>query len=114
MIGCIGLFGLSSFMTERRTKEISIRKVLGSTVSSIVVLLCREFVFLIGIANGIAWPVAFYAMKKWLQNFPYPINIGVSTFVITALFAFIVALFTVGFQSVKAASANPVKSLRYE
>ena len=114
MIGCIGLFGLSSFMTERRTKEIGIRKVLGSTVGSIVVLLCREFVFLIGIANGIAWPIALYAMKKWLQNFPYPVNIGVSTFAITASFAFIVALFTVGYQAMKAARANPVESLRYE
>ncbi len=114
LIGCVGLFGLASYMAEKRTKEIGIRKVLGSTASSIVVLLCREFVFLIAIANGIAWPVAFIVMKKWLQSFPYPTSIQLSTFVLTALLTLIVALFTVGYQSVNAASANPVESLRYE
>ena len=114
LIGCVGLFGLASYMAEKRTKEIGIRKVLGSTVRSIVVLLCREFVLLIAIANGIAWPVAFIAMKKWLQNFPYPTSIQLSTFVITAFLTLIIALLTVGYQSVKAARANPVESLRYE
>ncbi len=114
LIGCVGLFGLASYMAEKRTKEIGIRKVLGSTVSSLVVLLCREFLLLIAIANGIAWPIAFISMKKWLQNFPYPTSIQLSTFVLTAFLTLIIALLTVGYQSVKAASANPVESLRYE
>jgi putative ABC transport system permease protein len=114
IIGGLGLFGLASFTAEQRTKEIGIRKVLGSSVSSIVVLLCRKFFFLVTIANVLAWPIAFFAMNKWLQNFPYPVKIGIGTFALTAVFAFVIALFTVGFQSVKAARANPVDSLRYE
>jgi putative ABC transport system permease protein len=114
IIGCLGLFGLASFTTEQRTKEIGIRKVLGSSVSSIVILLCRKFFFLVAIANVLAWPVAFFAMDKWLQNFPYSVKIGSSTFVLTAVLAFVVAVLAVGFQSIKAARANPVESLRYE
>lgn len=114
LIGCVGLFGLASYMAEKRTKEIGIRKVLGSTVGSIVVLLCREYLLLIAVANGIAWPVAFLAMKKWLQNFPYPTSIQLSTFILTALLTLIIASLTVSYQSVKAARANPVESLRYE
>jgi putative ABC transport system permease protein len=114
IIACLGLFGLSSFMAEQRTKEIGIRKVLGSSVSSIVVLLCRKFILLVAIANVLAWPVAFFAMNKWLQNFPYPVKIKMGVFLLTTFFAFVIALFTVGFQSIKAARANPVDSLRYE
>jgi putative ABC transport system permease protein len=114
VIGCLGLFGLASFTTEQRTKEIGIRKVLGSSVSSIVILLCRKFFLLVAIANLIAWPIAFFTMHKWLQNFPYPVDIGIGTFVFTAVFAFLVALVTVGFQSFKAARTNPADSLRYE
>lgn len=114
VIGCLGLFGLASFTTEQRTKEIGIRKVLGSSVGSIVILLCRKFFFLVAIANVLAWPVAFFAMNKWLQNFPYPVKVGIGTFILTAAFAFVVASLTVGYQSVKAARANPVDSLRYE
>jgi putative ABC transport system permease protein len=114
LIGCLGLFGLVSYIAEQRTKEIGIRKVLGSTVAAIVILLCRKFISLVVIANVFAWPVAFLITKKWLQNFPYPVTIGVSTFVITAFFTFAIALLTVAFQSIKAARANPVESLRYE
>jgi len=114
IIGCLGLFGLASFTTEQRTKEIGIRKVLGSSVSSIVVLLCRKIFLLVAIANVLAWPVAFFAMNKWLQNFPYPVKISVGTFILTTIFAFVIASLTVGYQSVKAARANPVDSLRYE
>ena len=114
LIGCVGLFGLASFMAEKRTKEIGIRRVLGSSVGSIVVLLCREFIFLIVIANGIAWPATFFAMKKWLQNFPYATNMQLGTFILTAFLTLFIALFTVGYQSIKAASANPIESLRYE
>jgi putative ABC transport system permease protein len=114
VIGCLGLFGLASFTTERKTKEIGIRKVLGSSVGAIVIWLCRKFFVLVAIANVLAWPIAFFAMSKWLQNFPYPVKIGIGTFVMTSIFAFVIALFTVGFQSIKAARANPVDSLRYE
>ena len=114
VIGCLGLFGLASFTTEQRTKEIGIRKVLGSSVSSIVVLLCRKFFLLVAMANVLAWPAAFFTMHKWLQNFPYPVTIKFGPFVLTAIFAFFVALVTVGFQSIKAARANPADSLRYE
>jgi putative ABC transport system permease protein len=114
LIGCLGLFGLVSYIAEQRTKEIGIRKVLGSTVPAIVVLLCRKFISLVVIANVFAWPIAFLVMKKWLQNFPYPVTIGVNTFVITAFFTFVIALLTVAFQSIRAARANPVESLRYE
>jgi putative ABC transport system permease protein len=114
LIGCLGLFGLASFTTEQRTKEIGIRKVLGSSVSAIVILLCRKFFLLVAMANVLAWPVAFFTMRKWLQNFPYPVHIGIGSFILTAMFAFFVALATVGFHSVKAARANPADSLRYE
>jgi putative ABC transport system permease protein len=114
IIGCLGLFGLASFTTEQKTKEIGIRKVLGSSVRAILILLCRRFFLLVAIANVLAWPIAFYAMNKWLQNFPYPVKIGIGTFVMTSIFAFVIALFTVGFQSIKAARANPIDSLRYE
>ncbi len=114
LIGCLGLFGLVSYIAEQRTKEIGIRKVLGSTVPAIVILLCRKFISLVVIANVFAWPIAFLVMKKWLQNFPYPVTIGVNTFVITTFFTFVIALLTVAFQSIRAARANPVESLRYE
>jgi putative ABC transport system permease protein len=114
IIGCLGLLGLAAFTAEQRTKEIGIRKVLGSSVGSIVVLLCRKYLGLIVIANAIAWPIAFFAMKKWLQSFPYPVTIGLMTFVITALLSFVIAFGTVGYQSVKAARKNPSDSLRYE
>jgi len=114
IIGCLGLLGLASFTAEQRTKEIGIRKVLGSTVVSVVVLLCRKYVYLVVVANAIAWPIAFFAMKKWLQSYPYAVNIGLITFVLTALLAFAIALCTVGYQSIRAARKNPVESLRYE
>jgi putative ABC transport system permease protein len=114
IIGCLGLLGLASFTSEQRTKEIGIRKVLGSSVGSIVVLLCRKYLSLIVVANAIAWPIAFFAMKKWLQGFPYPVTIGLMTFVIAALLTLVVAFGTVSYQSVKAARKNPVESLRYE
>jgi putative ABC transport system permease protein len=114
LIGCVGLFGLASFMAEKRTKEIGIRRVLGSSAGSIVILLCREFILLIVIANGIAWPVAFLAMKKWLQNFPYATSMQLGAFILAAFLTLLIALFTVSYQSIKAACASPVESLRYE
>ena len=113
-IACIGLLGLASFTAEQRTKEIGIRKVLGASVPGIVGMLLREFSKWVIISNIIAWPVAYFAMKKWLQNFAYRIDLGVWTFVLSGFAALAVALLTVSFQSVKAASANPADSLRYE
>lgn len=114
VIGCLGLLGLASFTAEQRTKEIGIRKVLGSTVGAIVILLSRKFVVLVTIANGIAWPIAYFVGSKWLQNFPYPVRLGLDSFILTALLTLAVALLTVGYQALRAALANPVESLRYE
>ncbi|MFC1565153.1 ABC transporter permease [candidate division KSB1 bacterium] len=113
-IGCLGLFGLASFTTEQRTKEIGVRKVLGSNVISIVYLLCREFVILILIANVIAWPSAYFIMKNWLKNFPYQTAFGLDIFLTAGFLAIAIAVLTVTYQSVKAAYSNPVNSLRYE
>jgi ABC-type antimicrobial peptide transport system permease subunit len=114
IISCLGLFGLSSFMTEQRTKEIGIRKVLGATVSGIVYLLTKEFTVLVLIANIIAWPVAYYAMSRWLRGFAYRINIELLTFVMAAALALVIALITVSYHALKAAYANPIEALRYE
>jgi putative ABC transport system permease protein len=113
-IACLGLLGLAAFMAEQRTKEIGIRKVLGAKVSGIVLMLSKEFAKWVLIANIIAWPVAYFAMSNWLQNFAYRTSIGIWTFVLSAALALTIALLTVSFQAVKAATSNPVDSLRYE
>jgi putative ABC transport system permease protein len=113
-ISCLGLFGLSSFTTEQRTKEIGIRKVLGASVSGVVLLLNKEFTKWVIIANIIAWPVAYFAMRKWLQNFAYRADIGLGVFIFSAVLVLIVALMTVSYQSFKAAVAHPADSLKYE
>ena len=113
-IGCLGLFGLAAFAAEQRTKEISIRKVLGASFGNIVIQLSKSFLLLVLIASLIATPIAWWAMNSWLQDFPYKINISPWYFVITILIALIVALITISFQSVRAAVANPVKSLKAE
>ncbi|MCD6335189.1 MAG: ABC transporter permease, partial [Candidatus Latescibacteria bacterium] len=114
LIACLGLFGLASFATEQRTKEIGIRKILGASVSGIVLLLSKEFTKLVLVSNLIAWPVAYWAMNRWLQDFAYRIPIGVGTFLLAGVIALVIALLTVSFQAIKAATANPVKALRYE
>ncbi|MGH7493080.1 MAG: ABC transporter permease [bacterium] len=113
-LACLGLFGLSAFAAERRTKEIGIRKVMGASVASIVSLLSTDFVKLVLIANVIAWPAAWYAMHKWLQGFAYRANLEVWVFVFASAAAVGIALLTVSFQAIKAAVANPVEALRYE
>jgi putative ABC transport system permease protein len=113
-ISCLGLYGLVSFMAVQRTKEVGIRKVLGAGVGRIVLLFSREFTFLIGIAFIIATPVAYYFMKQWLQNYTYRINLGASIFIIAILFSIVIAWLTVGWRAIRAAQANPVKSLRTE
>ncbi len=113
-ISCLGLFGLAFYLTERRTKEIGIRKVLGASVPKIVGMLSKEFLKWVFIANVIACPIAYYFMDKWLQNFAYRTGIKIWIFILSGAAAFIIAMLTVGYQTVKAASANPANSLRYE
>ncbi len=113
-ISCMGIFGLASFTAEKRTKEIGVRKVLGASVSGIVVLLSKEFVKWVLIANIIGWPVAYFVMNKWLQGFAYRVNISAWIFALSAFLVFIIALLTVSYQSIKTALTNPVNSLRYE
>jgi ABC-type antimicrobial peptide transport system permease subunit len=113
-IACLGLFGLASFMAEQRTKEIGIRKVLGASVSQVTLLLCREFFMLVLLANVIAWPVAYFVMKNWLQNYAYHTGLGLYIFVAAMGAALVVAVISVSFQAIRAAIANPVDSLRYE
>jgi putative ABC transport system permease protein len=114
IISCLGLFGLASYSAERRVKEIGIRRVLGSSVQRIVSMLSKDFLKLVLIANLIAWPVAWFAINKWLQDFAYRIPMSWWIFILTGLIALFVALCTVSFQAIKAAIANPVKSLRTE
>ena len=114
LIASMGLFGLSSFMAEQRTKELGIRKVLGATTSSIVNLLTREFFKLIIIANIIAIPIAYWALNIWLQDFPYRIYIHAWIFVLTLIISLIIGLLTVSWQSYKAAETNPAMAIKYE
>jgi putative ABC transport system permease protein len=113
-IACLGLFGLASYTAEQRTKEIGIRKVLGATLSGIVKLLTKEFSKWVLAANIVAWPIAYFAMRKWLQGFAYRTNIEFHTFFLSALIALAIALLTVSYQALRAAKADPVNSLRYE
>ncbi len=113
-IACLGLLGLAAFVTERRTKEIGVRKVLGASVIEIVSLLSKEFVKWVLIANVVAWPLAYYFMNNWLENFAYRVDMSIWIFVVSGAMALIVALLTVSSHAIKAATANPVESLRYE
>ncbi|MFC1724469.1 ABC transporter permease [candidate division KSB1 bacterium] len=113
-LSCLGLYGFASFATEQRRKELGIRKVLGASSSNLTLLLSREFTKWVVIANTAAWPIGYYAMNKWLQNFAYRIDVGFLTLTSASLLALIMAIFTISFQSIKAAVANPVDSLRNE
>jgi putative ABC transport system permease protein len=114
LISCLGLFGLATYTANVKTKEIGIRKVLGASVTSITRLLASEFILLVLVAFVIASPITWFAMNKWLQDFAYRVGISWWMFLVTALGAMLIALFTVGFQAIRAAIANPVKSLRTE
>ncbi len=113
-ISCIGLFGLATLAAEKRTKEIGIRKVLGASVTNITTTLSNSFVKLVLIAAILAFPAAWYVMNKWLQNYPYRVEMGIWVFAFAGILVLMIALCTVGFQAIKAAVANPVKSLRTE
>jgi len=113
-IACLGLFGLASFTAAKRTKEIGIRKVLGSSVQNILLLVSKGLLTPVLIATLIAIPVGYYAMRRWLENFAYRTSLSWWIFVLAALFTFVIALVTISFRSLKAALANRVKSLRSE
>ena len=113
-VACLGLFGLAAYTAEVRTKEIGIRKTLGASISSVLVLLTRQFTRWVIIGSIIAWPIAFYAMNRWLQNFAYKTPLGIWIFIASTTISLLVAILTVSVQSTKAARANPVDSLRYE
>jgi putative ABC transport system permease protein len=114
VISCLGLFGLAAYTAQVRTKEIGVRKVLGASVPGIIQLLAADFIKLVFIAIIIATPVAWYMMNKWLQDFAYKTSLGWTVFVFAGLAAIVIALATISFQAIKAAIANPIKSLRTE
>ena len=113
-IGCLGLFGLAAYTAERRKKEVGIRKVLGASTQSVVMLLSRDFLVLVVVSLVIASPVAWIFMHRWLQDFAYRIPINWWVFAVAAIASLSIAFITVSFQAIKAAIANPVKSLRTE
>jgi putative ABC transport system permease protein len=113
-IACLGIFGITSYTVERRIKEIGIRKILGASVPGIIMQLSRGFTKWVVLANITAWPIAYYSMNKWLQNFAYRANLSVWIFILSGLTALTIALLTVTYKTIKAATANPVDSLRYE
>ena len=114
LIACLGLFGLVTYAAEQRTKEIGIRKVLGASIPGIVTMIAKDFLRLVFIASVLAFPIAWWAMHKWLQDFAYRVNISWWVFVIAGVTAVAIAIITVSFQAIRAAIANPVKSLRTE
>jgi putative ABC transport system permease protein len=113
-IACLGLFGLAMFTTIQRTREIGVRKVMGATVPDILVLISKDFIRLVLVAAVLAFPIAWWVMHGWLQDFAYRVNIGAWVFILAGTAAILISLFTISFQAVKAAVANPVKSLRME
>jgi putative ABC transport system permease protein len=114
LIACLGLFGLTAYTVEQRTKEISTRKILGATVTGITFMLSKQFVILVLLSNIIAWPIAYYVTNNWLKDFAYRINIDLWIFLASGTMALVIALLTVCSYAIKAAMANPVESLRYE
>ena len=114
LVACLGLLGLISFITSQKSKEIGIRKVLGASIGSLVLIVSKELSLSILISNIIAWPIAYYVLSGWLQLYPYRTEISFSFFIIAGLLAVVIAAITVGFQSIKAALKNPVESLKYE
>jgi putative ABC transport system permease protein len=113
-VACLGLFGLATFTVERRVKEIGVRKVLGASVARILVLLSKDSLKLVTTSFFVATPISYLALQYWLEDFAYHIDLSWGIFLVAGLSALGIALLTVGYQSIKAALADPVKSLRYE
>ena len=113
-IASLGLLGLSAFMAQQRTREIGIRKVVGSSITGVVMLFVKDFSIWIGLANLLAWPLAWFAMTKWLQDFQYKVDITIWLFVIAFVLSWLIAILTISWQSIKAANTNPAESLKYE
>ena len=113
-ISCLGLLGLAAYVAEQRNKEIGVRKVLGSSITQIWMLLSKDFILLVFISCLVATPLAYYFLQNWLSKYAYRIPIGPGVFILASLVALIVTLVTISFQSIKAALANPVDSLRSE
>ena len=114
VLGCLGLFGLASFAAVKRRKEVGIRKVLGAKVTGLTANLSWEFIKLVLVSAVFAFPVAYFVLRKWLENFAYKIELGVLPFIIGALFAIVIAVATVSYHAIKAATSNPVESIKYE
>lgn len=114
LLSCLGLFGLAAFMAQMRTREIGIRKVVGASVFNITLMLSKEFLFLVVISSILAWPIAYFVMNRWLQSFAYRTAISSGIFIFSTILALFIAIFTVIYQSIKAATANPVDVIRYE
>jgi putative ABC transport system permease protein len=114
IIACLGLFGLSSFLSELKSKEVGIRKVLGASIGKVVVKLSMEFTRWVLLANLFAWPVAYLLMNRWLNNFAYRIDVPWLIFIIAVFISLAIAFFTVSFQAVRSAVRNPVDSIKYE
>ena len=114
LIACLGLFGLVSFMVEQHVKEIGIRKALGASIPEVLLLVTKSYAVWILMANIISWPIAWYSLDRWLQDFAYRVDISIIVFIFSGTACFIIALLSVGYLSIKAARANPVDSLRYE
>ena len=113
-VACMGLFGLATYTAEQKTKEIGVRKILGASAASIYWLLSLEFLKWVALANLIAWPVAYYGMNRWLENFVFRTTIGWEIFLLSGAAALIISVMTVSLQSIRATTADPVDSLRYE
>jgi putative ABC transport system permease protein len=114
LTACLGLFGLTALSVSRRIKEIGIRKVLGATTADIVLMLSNEYGKIVVLANIIAWPLSYFVIARWLQDFAYRIHINIFKFILASVIALAIALITVSYQSIKAGLKNPVESIRYE
>ena len=114
LIACLGLFGMALYIAEQRTKEIGIRKVLGASIQNIIYSFSFDFVKLMLVANLIAWPIAYFTIREWLNDFAYRIDLGIEVFLLAGLSALAMTLLTVSYQLIKAAFSNPVETLRYE
>ena len=113
-IACLGLFGMASFAAEQRTKEVGIRKILGASIPSVFMLLSKESFLWVLMANLIAWPAAYFIMNKWLSTFAFRISINILIFFIAAAGTLMITFMTITYQTVRAALANPIRSLRHE